>query len=49
MNYGIYTIDIWSISCFEPVSDTLSNFHGWGCMTYVLGGNFHKTRVKLYK
>ena len=29
-------IEIWSRSRFEPVSETLSNFHVWGCPTYVL-------------
>ena len=31
---GLSAIEIWSR--FEPVSETLSNCHVWGCPTYVL-------------
>ena len=36
MHYGLSAIEIWSRLRFEPVSETLSNCHVWGCPTYVL-------------
>ena len=33
---GFSAIEIWSRSMFEPVSETLSNFHVWGCPIYIL-------------
>ena len=36
MQSGLSAIEIWSRSRFEPVLETLSNFHVWGCPTYVL-------------
>ena len=33
---GFSDIEIWSSSRFEPVSETLSNYHGWGFPTYIL-------------
>ena len=30
---GLAAIEIWSRSIFEPVSETLSKFHVWGCPT----------------
>ena len=36
MQSGLSAIEIWSRSRFEPVSETLSNCHVWGCPTYVL-------------
>ena len=36
MQSGLSAIEIWSRSRFEPVSETLSNFHVWGCPKYVL-------------
>ena len=35
MQSGLSAIEIWSRSRFEPVSETLSNCHVWGCPTYV--------------
>ena len=36
MQSGLSAIGIWSRSRFEPVSETLTNCHVWGCPTYVL-------------
>ena len=36
MQSGLSAIEIWSMSRFEPVSETLSNCHVWGYPTYVL-------------
>ena len=36
MQSRLSAIEIWSRSSFEPVSETLSNCHVWGCPTYVL-------------
>ena len=36
MQSELSAIEIWSRSRFEPVSETLSNCHVWGCPTYVL-------------
>ena len=36
MQSGLSDIEIWSSSRFEPVSETLSNCHIWGCPAYVL-------------
>ena len=36
MQSGLSAIEKWSRSRFEPVSETLSNRHVWGCPTYVL-------------
>ena len=36
MQSGLFAIEIWSRSRFQPVSETLSNCHVWGCPTYVL-------------
>ena len=33
IQYGLSAIEIWSRSRFEPVSETLSNFHVWGFPT----------------
>ena len=33
---GFSAIETWSRSMFEPVSETLSNFHVWGCPIYIL-------------
>ena len=49
MQYGLSAIDIWSRSRFETVSETLSNFHVWGCPTYVLEPNLQKPGVKIPK
>ena len=46
---GIYAIEIWSRSMFDPVSETLSNCHVWGCPTYVLEPKLHKPGVKIPK
>ena len=49
MQSGLSAIEIWSRSMFEPVSETLSNFHVWFCPTYVLEPNFQKPGVKIPK
>ena len=49
MQHGLSAIDIWSRSRFEPVSEILSNFHVWICLTYVLEPNFLKPEVKIPK
>ena len=45
MQSGLSAIEIWARSRFEPVSETLSNCHVWGCPTYVLEPNLQKTGV----
>ena len=49
MQPGLSAIGVWSRSRFEPVSETLSNFHVWGCPTYVLEPKLHKPGVKIPK
>ena len=49
MHSGLSGIEILSRSRFEPVSETLSNYHFWGCPTYVLEPTFHNPRVKIPK
>ena len=49
MKYGLSAIEIWSRSRFEPVAETLSNFHVWGCPTYVLKPKLQKPGVKIPK
>ena len=47
MQYGLSAIEIWSSSRFEPVSETLINFHVWKGPTYVLELKLHKPGVKI--
>ena len=47
MHSGLSSIEIWSRSRFEPVSETLSNCHVWGCTTYVLEPKLKKPGVKI--
>ena len=49
MQSGLSSIEIWSRSRFEPVSETLSNCHVWGCPTYVLEPKLQKPGVKIPK
>ena len=49
MQSRLSAIGIWSRSRFEPVSETLSNCHGWGCPTYVLEPKLQKPGVKIPK
>ena len=49
MQSGLSAIEIWSRSRFEPVKETLSNCHVWGCPTYVLEPKLHKPGVKIPK
>ena len=49
MQSGLSAIEIWSRSRFEPVSETLSNCHVWGCPTYVLEPKLQKPGVKISK
>ena len=39
-------IEIWSRSILEPLSETLSNCHVWGCPTYALEPKLQKPGVK---
>ena len=47
MQSGLSTIEIWSRSRFEPVSETLSNCHVWFCPTYVLEPKLQNPGVKI--
>ena len=47
MQSGLSAIEIWSSSIFEPVSETLSNCHVWGCPTYVLEPKLQKPGLKI--
>ena len=49
MQSGLSAIEIWSRSRFEPVSETHSNCHIWGCPTYVLEPKLQKPGVKIPK
>ena len=49
MQSGLSAIEIWSRSRFEPLSETLSNCHVWGCPTYVLEPKLHNPGVKIPK
>ena len=43
------TIEIWSSSRFDPVPETLSNFHVLGCPTYFLEPKFQNPGVNIPK
>ena len=49
MKSGLFAIEIWSRSRFEPVSKPFSNCHVWGCPTYVLEPKLQKPGVKIPK
>ena len=49
MQSGLSTIEIWSRSRFEPVSETLRNCQIWGFRTYVLEPKLQKPGVKIPK
>ena len=49
MQSDLSAFEILSRSKFEPVSETISNCHVWGCRTYVLEPNFQNPGVKLPK
>ena len=49
MQSGLSAIEIWSRSSFEPVSETLSNCHVWGCPTYLLEPKLQNPGVKIPK
>ena len=49
MQSGLSAIEIWSRSRFEPVSETFSKCHVWGCPTYVLEPKLQKPGVKIPK
>ena len=49
MQSGLSAIEIWRRSVFDPVSETFSNFHVWGCPTYVLEPKLQKPGVKIPK
>ena len=46
---GLSDIDIWSGARLEPVSETLSNCHVWGCPIYVLEPKLQKLGVNISK
>ena len=46
---GLSAIKIWSRSIFEPVSETLSKYHVWGCPEYVLEPKLQNPGVKIPK
>ena len=46
---GLSAIEIWSSSRFETVSETRSNFHVWGCPTYLLRPKLQKPGEKIHK
>ena len=46
---GLSAIEIWSRSRYEPMSETLRNFHIWSFTTYVLELKLHKPGVKITK
>ena len=49
MQSGLSAIEIWSRSIFEPVSETLSKCHVWGCPTYLLEPKLQNPGVKIPK
>ena len=49
MQSELSAIEIWSRSRLKPVSETLGNFHVWGCPTYVLEPKFQKPGMKIPK
>ena len=49
MQSGLSDIEICLRSRFEPVSETLSNCHVWGCPTYVLETKLQNPGVKIPK
>ena len=46
---GLFAIEIWSRSIFEPVSETLINCHFCGCPIYVLESKLQNPGVKFPK
>ena len=46
MQSSLSAIEIWPRSRLEPVSETLSKGHVWGCSTYVLGPKLQNPGVK---
>ena len=49
MQSGLSAIEVWSRSRFEPVSETLSNCHIWGGLTYVLEPKLQNPGVNIPK
>ena len=49
MQSGLSAIEIWSRSKFEPLSETLSNFHVWVRPTYVLEPKYQKPGLDITK
>ena len=47
MQYGLSNIEIWPMSRFEIVSETLINCYVWGFPKCFLAPNFHKPGVKI--
>ena len=49
MQSGLSSIETFSRSRFEILSETLRNCHVWGCPTYILEPKFQKPGVKIPK
>ena len=49
MQSGLFAIELWSRSRFEPVAETLRNCHVWGCPIYDLEPKLQKPGVKITK
>ena len=49
MQSGLSAIEIWSRSRFESFSETLGDFHVWGCTKYVLELKLQKPEVNIPK
>ena len=49
MQSGLSTAEIWPSSMFDPVSETLKNFHVWGFPTYILEPRLQKPGVNIPK
>ena len=46
MQSGLSDIEMCSRSIFDPLSETLSNAHVWGCPKYILDTNLQRPGVK---
>ena len=49
MQSGLSAIEMWSRWRFDPVSETLSNCHVWGCPIYFLEPKLHNPGVNIPK
>ena len=46
---GLSTFEIWTILRFDPVPETLSNCHVWGCPTYGLEPKLYNNGLNIPK